>query len=85
MAAANEANSLHRRHGTVRLVVETGVVVEAACDRPHSDGGPLQAGHGVLVTTELREVAPVADVPPRGIATVADGFSLIDEAVPDSM
>ena len=76
----------HRRHGTVRLVAETGVVVEAACDGPHADGGALEAGHGVLVATELRDVAPVADVPPRGVATVADRFpGLIDEPVPDSM
>ncbi len=76
----------HRRHGTVRLVTETGVVVEAARDGRHADGGPLEAGHGVLVTTELGEVASVADVPPRGVATVADGFpGLTDEAIPDGV
>src|SRR4051812_37391 len=60
------------------------VVVEAARDHRHTDGGSLETRHPVLVASELRDVAPVADVPASNLATASDRLlCLFDETFAD--
>ena len=53
---------------------QAGVIVEAPRDHGDADRGPFEARHHALVAAEHVDVAPIADVPPSGLAAVADGL-----------
>ena len=48
------------------------MIVEAAGDDGDADRGSLEAWHHALVAAEHVDVAPIAHVPPGGLAAIAD-------------
>ena len=58
------------------------MIVETAGDHRDADGCSLEARHDLLVATEQVDVTSIADVPLRGLPTVADRLGcLADESL----